>query len=273
MTANTHSIKPAPAISLKKLNSGAILIALYTLFSLSIHVNAEPLSASLNSGDTSQASIETLSETIGAQEIQALTLAFAKQALGGAAANGRIEYSSVPMDSRLSLRRCSQALSFEPQKSNARAGRKLIKVRCEDHKPWAIFVPVNFDHWQTVVSARLPIQRNEVISANDIELKELKLGGIANDYLLDTSDAIGKLATRAIEIGKPLSKRGLAQAKWIKRGDEVVIVANSYGVSASMPGTAMADGSKGQQITVRNRSSNRMIKARVVAPGKVETIM
>lgn len=213
------------------------------------------------------------SKTIGAEEIQRLTLEFARQQLNASTPGARIEYRAATMDSRLSLRRCDKALSFNPQKSNARAGRKLIKVRCEDRKPWAIFVPIHFDYWRTVVTAKRPIQRNDVIDASDIELSEQKLGGMENDYLMQTQDVVGLLATRPIEIGKPLSKRSLVQPKWVKRGDEVVIIASSNGVSASMPGLAMADGSKGQQITVRNRSSKRVIKARVIAPGKVQTIM
>ena len=213
------------------------------------------------------------SKTIGAEEIQRLTLEFARQHLNASASGARIEYRAANMDSRLSLRRCDKTLSFDPQKSNARAGRKLIKVRCEDNKPWAIFVPIHFDYWRTVVTAKRPIQRNDLISASDLELSEQKLGGMENDYLIQTQDAVGLLATRSIEIGKPLSKRSLVQPKWIKRGDEVVIIASSNGVSASMPGLAMADGSEGQQIAVRNRSSKRVIKARVIAPGKVQTIM
>lgn len=268
MTKSFTNIQQAPQLNRQAFNYATVLLSLLCTLvglNLSSQVNAQPATVESNN--------ITAEKTIGAKELQALTLAFAKQQLDVSAGSGRIEYRAAPMDSRLSLRRCEQALEFEPQKNNARAGRKLIKIRCNDSKPWSIFVPVLFDHWQTVVSAKRPIQRNDVISASDIELKEQKLGGLANDYLLKTDNAVGLLATRNIEVGKPLSKRGLAQAKWIKRGDEVVIVANSHGVSARMPGTAMTDGSKGQQINVRNRSSNRVIKARVTAPGKVETIM
>ena len=104
-------------------------------------------------------------------------------------------------------------------------------------------------------------------------IREQKLQGMNSDYLTRINDAIGTLATRPVAAGKPLSNSGLALPKWIKRGDQVMIIANSHGVSAKMAGTAMADGSKGQQIKVRNLSSKRVIKAKVIAPGKVQTVM
>lgn len=214
-----------------------------------------------------------LSTTINAAEIQALTLAFVQQQASIENPHSRIEYSAANIDSRLTLRRCSQALSFTPQKGNARSGRKLIKVRCDDHKPWGVFIPVNFEQWQSVVTAIRAIQRNEVITAADIVIREQKLQGMNSDYLTRINDAIGTLATRPVAAGKPLSNSGLTQPKWIKRGDQVMIIANSHGVSAKMAGTAMGDGSKGQQIKVRNLSSQRIIKAKVIAPGKVQTVM
>ena len=211
--------------------------------------------------------------TINAAEIQALTLDFVRQQPIVGNPYSRIEYSASPIDSRLTLRRCSQDLSFTPQKGNARAGRKLIKVRCDDHKPWSVFIPVQFEHWQPVVTAVQPIQRNAVITAADIVIREQQLQGLSSDYLIRLNDAIGSRATRPIMAGKPLSNSGLAQPKWVKRGDNVMIIANYQGVSAKMSGTAMGDGSKGQQIKVRNLSSKRIIKAKVIAPGKVQTVM
>ncbi|MDB2410320.1 flagellar basal body P-ring formation chaperone FlgA [Pseudomonadales bacterium] len=214
-----------------------------------------------------------LAVTINATEIQALTLNYVRQQSNTDNPLTRFEYSAAPIDSRLTLRRCSQPLSFTPQKANARAGRKLIKVRCDDHKPWSVFIPIQFAQWQSVVTAARPIQRNDIINAADIVIREQKLQGLSSNYLIRINDAIGTRATRPVDAGKPLNSNGLAQPKWIKRGDQVIIIANSQGVSAKMAGTAMGDGSKGQQIKVRNLSSKRVIKARVIAPGKVQTVM
>lgn len=228
---------------------------------------------SSSSAHTPEPATADLAVTIDATEIQALTLNYVRQQSNTDSPLTRFEYSAAPIDSRLTLRRCSQPLSFTPQKANARAGRKLIKVRCNDHKPWSVFIPIQFAQWQSVVTAARPIQRNDIISAADIVIREQKLQGLSSNYLIRINDAIGTRATRPVDAGKPLSSNGLAQPKWIKRGDQVIIIANSQGVSAKMAGTAMGDGSKGQQIKVRNLSSKRVIKARVIAPGKVQTVM
>ena len=57
----------------------------------------------------------------------------------------------------------------------------------------------------------------------------------------------------------------------IKRGDEVVILAQKDGVSASMKGIALEDGSQGKKIRIQNSISGKEIRARVSGPGQVMT--
>ncbi|NQD96748.1 flagellar basal body P-ring formation protein FlgA, partial [Pseudomonas sp. CrR25] len=63
------------------------------------------------------------------------------------------------------------------------------------------------------------------------------------------------------------------QAEVVRRGDQVVIRARSLTINVRMPGEALSDGAIGQQISVRNQGSQRVIKARVTGPGQVEVAM
>jgi flagellar basal body P-ring formation protein FlgA len=53
----------------------------------------------------------------------------------------------------------------------------------------------------------------------------------------------------------------------------VVISARSGAINVRMPGEALSGGILGQQISVRNLTSQRVIKARVMGPGQVEVEM
>lgn len=214
-------------------------------------------------------------DKLSVQQVQTLTLEYMQEqaAMLDQQNATRTQYSPAGMDSRLSFSACESPLRFEPQTANARSGRTLVKVRCEDAKAWAIYVPLKREQWRKVVTAKRSIGRNTVIEAGDIEIREQKLQGIAAEYAVAIDTVTGLQSNRPIAVGSAINTRHLLQPKWVKRGDEVVIVANSMGVSAKMPGTALGDGRKNQQIQVRNTSSKRVIKARVIAPGTVEALM
>lgn len=236
------------------------LYTLPALLVLSLHANA--------ANQTEQIT------PLGADEIQNLALAYANEALTAqAGTDSRFELGRASMDRRLSLRRCSEDLDFELQRNPARAGRMLVKVRCNDQKPWAIFVPLQFQQWKTVVTATRPLLRNHTIGPEDIELREVALDRPGEQYLPQIKLALGQLTTRNIEAGKPLKNNILKAPKLVKRGDQVVIIASNGSVSVKMNGKAMADGRRNEQITVQNLSSKRLIKARVVDRGTVQTVM
>ena len=221
----------------------------------------------------SDVAVKPLPQKIHAQELQQLALAYAKEFLSQSHTGGRIEYRAAKVDARLSMTRCSTPLVFDSPKSNARAGRKIVKVSCQDNKPWSVFIPLTFTYWQQVVTAKRAISRNTVISADDIEITELALRYQAADYRSDIRQVIGQSAKRTIAAGQAISQQTLKPARWIKRGDQVSIISSTPRIEIKMAGMAMADGSQGQQISVRNKSSKRIIKAVVVAPGEVRPVL
>lgn len=218
--------------------------------------------------------IEKSSEKIDAAEIQAQALAFTRTALAHSASPGnRIELGAGKVDPRLAMPRCSTPLEFEPQQQNARGDRLLVKVRCTDAQPWALFVPLQYRQWAQALVAVRSIARGQTLVADDVALREIPVQKLAGAYLQQPAQAIGMLATRSIAVNSALSSAQLTAPKLIKRGDQVAIVASIGSVKVRMAGTAMADGKRDQQIRVKNQRSKRIIKARVVKAGLVEAIM
>ena len=218
-------------------------------------------------------SAETTLDTISGKEIQQATLKFAQNQLINVSTTGRIEYEASPIDNRLSMPACKNPLDFRAQKNRARSGKQIIKVSCNDKKPWSVFIPLNFKLWETVVTAVNTIPRNKVISATDLQLREHELQSISHDYTKDIKSIIGYVAKRNLIAGQPISYSTIKPPKLIKRGDQVVITAQTDKVSVKMSGVAMSDGHEGEQITVKNLSSNRQIKATVTGKGQVKTTM
>tara|TARA_B100000767_G_C19773053_1_gene541122 strand:- start:1834 stop:2595 length:762 start_codon:yes stop_codon:yes gene_type:complete len=219
------------------------------------------------------ATVSTAEQKIYAPELQQLALAYAKEFLSQVNTGSRVEYRAAKIDARMAMTRCSLPLRFNGPKSNARAGRKIVKVSCEDKKSWSVFIPLSFTYWQKVVTAKHSISRNTVISADDVVLTEHALVSQVADYHSEIAQIVGQSAKRSIAEGQAIRQQALKPSRWIKRGDQVTIVSTTPNLEIKMAGIAMSDGSQGQQISVRNKSSKRIIKAMVVAPGKVKPLM
>lgn len=214
-----------------------------------------------------------ISKTISATELLDITLAYAQSHMANDSTDYRSEYQAGRLDPKLSFKRCDQTLTFQPQKQRGRSGNLLIKLTCQDPSPWSLFVPLKVSAWQTVVTLQRNINRNEVLSRDDLVLREIELTNSNTPYLTQMDEALGQITTHSIKSGSPLQARQLQQPRWVHRGDQVMIIASANGVSARMTGIAMADGKKNQQINVRNQQSKRIIRAKVIAPGKVATVM
>ena len=188
------------------------------------------------------------------------------------------------LDPRLRLAACDKELTVTLESPAQPIGRVTTRVRCEGHSPWTVFVPAQVRLFRDVVIITRPLKRNSEIgpadpatrlSALEAELATLErdVGLLNQGYLTDPTQVIGKKLTRAMQSDQVVSPRHLALAEVIRKGDQVVISARSSTVGVRMPGEALSDGGVGEQISVRNLRSNRVVKARVLGPGQVEVAM
>jgi flagella basal body P-ring formation protein FlgA len=123
------------------------------------------------------------------------------------------------------------------------------------------------------VAITRPLKRESVLSNEDITLLEKDVGYLTQGYLTSLDQALGKKLTRSVLSDQILLPSQLEQAEVIRKGDQVTINAKSGSVVVRMPGEALSDGAPGQQIRVKNLSSKRVIRARVIGAGIVEVAM
>ena len=213
------------------------------------------------------------SKTIGVADIQQAALDWANTQGIFSTDGQRVEISKGKMDQRLLFNRCAAPLTFEQQQNQSRSSRTLVKVRCTDTQPWAIFVPLEIKRFQQVVVAAHNLARNTAIGIQDIRLKEVALNRPSNYWFNETEMVLGMVTKRNLRVDQPLSTNDLRKPKLVKKGDSVVISATSGSITVRMQGTALSDGFRDQQIRVKNSSSERTIKAIVTGQGTVRAIM
>jgi flagella basal body P-ring formation protein FlgA len=205
------------------------------------------------------------------QDIESIRETARQFAAGMAAATGadsRVE--AGPVDRRLRLPLCDKPLTASAGPAARTSGSTTVGVRCDGTSPWALYVPVSIKRPAQVVLTTRPMARGETIVSSDIYVAERDVAGLHRGYLNDVSQAIGRVLRRDAPADEPINPGMLGAATVIERGATVSIVAANPLMDVRMRGTALAAGTIGERIRVRNQSSRRELDAIVVDAGTVQ---
>lgn len=167
------------------------------------------------------------------------------------------------------LETCSAPLSISASR-NQWVGNVRLRVACEAEQNWTTHVVANVGMRLPVVVLSRSLPRNTVLTANDISMQVLNVADQHQGFYLDADAVVGSALARDLGLGYVLHSRVLNAPRLISRGDAVTIRATSGGISVSMAGTALTDGVEGRQISVRNNSSGKVVRAWVIGRGLVE---
>lgn len=220
----------------------------------------------LSQSANAQAAIENIAQ-IQSQVAQFLTDEYTKTHAV------KVEVKVGNLDSRLRLVRCDKNLSFNLKDPLDSGGNVSVQVSCKGSTSWTILVPALAKVYRSVAVASRTLQRGEVVGEGDLttevkDVSEFRLG-----YTLVPDAIVGKEVKFTVNKGEAFRNSALDAPLVIKRGDAVTMEAAAGEISVKTNGTAVTDGRIGQQIRVKNNQSARIINARVVAAGKVQSIM
>ena len=181
----------------------------------------------------------------------------------------RVEFTISRMDPRLNMPVCTSPLTTDFDRSSLQS-RVSVKVICQGAQPWSIYVPLQIQAWQPAVTAVGSLARGQKITKSDVILTEVEVSGLRYGFFDRLEDVIGLQVKRNFNQGEALYPGMLERPLVVEKGDEVMILARGSAIAVQVQGTALADGKIGEQINVRNLSSQRVIRATVVEEGVVE---
>ncbi|MFZ0612000.1 MAG: flagellar basal body P-ring formation chaperone FlgA [Desulfobacterales bacterium] len=115
-----------------------------------------------------------------------------------------------------------------------------------------------------VVVAARPIGRLKPIESDDIRMEKMNLAELPAGVLTDDDEIIGMRARRNIDAGDILRPDLMEMPPLVKRGDMVMIVAESEGIKVTATGEVKSDGLRGERVKVVNLDSNKRFFARVL---------
>jgi len=167
------------------------------------------------------------------------------------------------LDTRLRLAACSQPLrTFDPRHEQ-KYGPVIVGVRCNGPKPWTLYVPATVNSYSEVMALARPLGRGTIIKRGDLQPVRENLARLPYGYFTDPKNVVGMELRRPMGLGAILTPSALAEPQLVKRGDDVTLIAEGNGVQVTIKAQAMDDGAKGDQIRVKNLSSERIVDAQV----------
>jgi flagella basal body P-ring formation protein FlgA len=121
-----------------------------------------------------------------------------------------------------------------------------------------------------VVITRKPLGRHKPITEDDIELLKMDLAKLPSGVITDPEAVLGKRTRRAIGAKTVLRANLIESPPLVKRGDVVVIIAESSGFIITTLGQVKKKGRLGESIPVMNYDSKKILYARVLDSSTVK---
>lgn len=177
------------------------------------------------------------------------------------------------LDNRLLLNKCNRPLAAFLPNGSQLIGKTTIGVRCTGTKPWKVYVSANIAVYSDVIIANEFIVRGTQIRAGQIKTVKKEISEISRGYFSKNAQVVGKIAKYTLNKNAVIHTNSIARPKLVKRGKDVVIIADSGGITVRMRGTAMSDGALGDHIKIKNKRSRRIIQAEVIDSNLVRVKM
>jgi flagellar basal body P-ring formation protein FlgA len=177
------------------------------------------------------------------------------------------------LDPRLNLTQCANSHSLSVQDPNGNGGNVNVQVTCSGLSGWTILVPAQVIVYRSMAIAGRDLPRGTLIVADDLKVEIVDMSQYRQGFSREPNDIIGKELKYPVNKGDSFRTSVLDSPLVIKRGDEVSLEALAGGIQVIAKGTAVSDGRLGQMIRVKNTQSDRILSAKVMGSGKVQSIL
>ncbi len=129
---------------------------------------------------------------------------------------------------------------------------------------------VKIQIFKEVVVTKKPLGRYRRITQDDVYMQKMDITNLPNDIITNYKDVLGKRARRNIWAKVALRAEYVEYPPLVKRGDMVLIVAESEKMKITAMGEARKSGRRGERVKVKNLNSNKRIFARIIDENTVK---
>ena len=177
---------------------------------------------------------------------------------------------AIELDNRANLNylpECLLPISIKNQRQNAQK-RTTYEISCKN-PVWKSFVPISQKIFIPAIKAISLIKRKEVIDKSNTIVIDVDITQTNGNTYSPEQPPYGLIARRNININTYITEALTEFPILIKRGQSVLITAQSGEIIVKMNGVATENGVLGQQIKVKNVSSGRFVHGNVVSSSEI----
>src|SRR5258708_1141633 len=178
-----------------------------------------------------------------------------------------------PIEPHLQFEKCNRPVSPVVASPQHMKDRVMIELRCQDPKPWHLYVPVRIIGTSPVAVSVHAIVAGTILKTGDLNIEEHAISALPWGFLDDPAIAVGLTASLPIPGGGYITNQQLVAAKAVQRGQSVTLLADAGGISVRMAGKALSDGLMNQRVRVQNLSSGKIVEGIARSEQVVEIIL
>jgi flagella basal body P-ring formation protein FlgA len=178
---------------------------------------------------------------------------------------GKLIVEVSKLDPRISFKPCLTSLTANiPEKHN---GRNVnVKIVCADDNPWQIFIPARIQIITPILVARSRLAKGSIVDESTIEIVYRDSAQIRSGSLNDVNIVKGARLKRNVSKGAAITNSNIC---FVCKGQQVTLIAQSDSFQIKTTGTSLKDGRLGEQISVKNNKSGRIVYGQVSAINQV----
>ncbi len=127
---------------------------------------------------------------------------------------------------------------------------------------------VEIDVELPVLVASKPLRRGAILTSESTQLEKRSLRGLPRQFLTDLPDVAGERLAEPLSEGRVVLRRHLVIQNLVKRGDIMLVDAQTGGLEIRIEAKALENGSFGQMIQAENPVSRRRFQVEVTGEGR-----
>lgn len=179
--------------------------------------------------------------------------------------HGSIVVKASDIDSRIKASLCPSPLETSSTTKGQITSNITVLVACPEDN-WRVYVPVRISVSMPLVTTNRSLSRGEIISETDLSLTMIDLDSYRRQGFDSIENLIGAKLKKNVRAGTVIERGDICV---VCRNEKVIIKAIKQGMVITTKGTALSDGSLGDQIRVKNDKSSRVIEGVVTGIAEI----
>ncbi|ENG7521699.1 flagellar basal body P-ring formation protein FlgA [Vibrio harveyi] len=180
-------------------------------------------------------------------------------------AGGKLTVNAANIDPRIKATDCPEPLETSASSTSSTRSNINVLVECLADN-WKVYVPVRISASVPMIVSTRQLGRGEIISASDVTTSMIELQRFRKDGFTNFEQVVGAKLKRNVRLGDVVERNDVCV---VCRNEKVTIRAVKGGMTITTQGTALQDGSSGDQVRVKNDKSQRIIEGIVTGIAEI----